>query len=239
MPTHIRSAPAPTALTAFAALAALVLAGPASPASAQSTPDALEILRAAEARYEPIDEMCASFEQRLVVPLLDQEVGGRGRLCQRSPNLFSMRFTEPEGDLIVVDGSHLWLYTPSRAPKQVLKAPVGPAGAGGSAAPGGVLDFQREFLSDPGTKYAATLGDTARIGAETAQAVSLVPKVDQRYRLAVVWIGQASGMIRRVELHEENGSVRTVTLSDIDTKPTIPEGTFSFTPPPGTQVITS
>ena len=103
---------------------------------------ALTIMEEAGARYRSINAFCADFRQKLEVPLLGETHDSRGRLCQAEPDLFAMRWTEPEGDVVVADGDYFWVYYPSADPRQVLQFAM-------EVRPGG-LDFHREFLEHPG-----------------------------------------------------------------------------------------
>ena len=67
------------------------------------TVDALSLLEATAANYEHVNQFCADFTQVLSVPLLGDERTGTGQMCQARPNKFAMRFSDPEGDLVVVD----------------------------------------------------------------------------------------------------------------------------------------
>lgn len=201
-------------------------------AAAGQAPEPLQVLERAAARYRQADALCADFRQELSVPLLDQRREGTGRLCQRQPNLFSMRFDEPAGDLVVVDGEHVWIYYPSRDAKQVLRGPLALSSDGTG------LDFHREFLESPAETYEVRHDGMEMVDGTSAHRIVLRPRQDARYREAVVWIGGDDALLHRVEIREENGSIRTVHLRNITLDPDIPAGTFSFTPPPGTQVIT-
>jgi outer membrane lipoprotein carrier protein len=203
-----------------------------SPTEAQESPEPAAIVLRAGELYSAAEAFCADFRQELHVPLLDQRAEGRGRLCQRRPNLFSMRFTEPQGDLVVVDGSSAWVYYPSRDPEQVLKAPV--SGSGRDAS----IDFHREFLEDAEAKYEMEYRGLEEIEGLAVHRVLLRPRADTRYAEAELWIGASTPRVHRVEIREENGSIRRIHLYGIDLAPAIPEGTFSFVPPPGTRVIT-
>ena len=48
----------------------------------------------------------------------------RGTLMQAGESRFAMRFTEPPGEAIVIDGAHVWVYTPSTVPGQVIRLAV-------------------------------------------------------------------------------------------------------------------
>ncbi len=173
--------------------------------------------------------VCADFMQTLSVPLLGQESHGSGRLCQAQPDLFAMRFADPAGDAVVMDGTYVWIYYTSADPKTVIRLPV-------ADAPGG-FDLHREFLDDPARKYEITYEGTEKVGGHETARIRLVPRASASYQSAVVWIDESDHLLRRVKLEEENESVRTLTLSDVTLDPRIPDGWFTFTPPSGVQII--
>lgn len=205
-----------------------------SPATAQGTTSASastpELLVRAAARYADLDGMCAAFLQRLEVPLLGTEVASHGRLCSKRPAYFRMDFDDPEGDAVVADGSHLWVYFPSSQPGQVLKSPL---------SDGGAIDFTREFLADPGVKYSATDEGPEEVDGRATRRFVLDPNTDDLgYTRARVWIDVGEALIRRVEIHQDNGSIRHVTLQGIDLAPRMATSDFDFDVPTGVQVIT-
>lgn len=209
------------------ALAGLLMA--AAPLGAQEG-RGLEILEATAERYGAATSLCARFAQTLEVPLLGEERSGVGMLCQAQPDRFAMRFSEPEGDAVVVDGTSVWLYYPSTDPKQVLKLPM-------AQLPGG-FDFHRAFLSDPASKYAVTYGGSEVVAGRTTHRLELVPlDRSEQYRHAEAWIDAGTPVLRRIRITEENGSIRTVTLEDVELGARAPDGWFEFTPPDGVQVI--
>jgi outer membrane lipoprotein-sorting protein len=189
----------------------------------------LAVLEAAAARYGAASAVCADFVQLRSVPLLRQEVTQRGRLCSADPNLFAMRFSDPEGNLIVSDGETQWIYRPSGNPGQVFRADVGPDTSG--------QDFYRELLESPGAKYDVTCASTEDVAGRPTHRLCLRPKGSARDRPDVVWIDTAAPVIRQIHFREENGSERTITLSDVDFDGAPPEGWFAFTPPAGAVVI--
>ena len=103
---------------------------------------------------------------------------------------------------------------------------------------GSPIDFRRAFLDAPADKYEVEYGGTESVGGTDAHVVVLRPKARAAFVQATVWIESARLLIRRVEIREENGSVRTIALDNIEVDPVVPEGTFTFTPPPGVRVIT-
>ncbi|HSG47535.1 MAG TPA: outer membrane lipoprotein carrier protein LolA [Longimicrobiales bacterium] len=199
------------------------------PAAARGQDRAAQALETASRRYQEFSTLCADFKQVLTVTLLGDRRESRGELCQRRPNLFFMRFSDPEGDAVVADGSHFWIYYPSMNPGQVLKLPLDPSRGG--------LDFYREFLDRPDEKYDATLeGEEVVTGRNTVR-IALRPREPRGYRTARVWIDPAQGMIRQVEINEDNGTIRLLTLDAIRVDPPLAEGAFTFPVPEGVRVI--
>ena len=209
---------------------ALVLSASPTAIGAQSAPDPFAVLEAAGRVYRAASAVCADFRQTLSVPLLGEDRTGQGRLCSQRPNKFSMRFTQPAGDVVVADGSWLWVYQPSSDPKQVLRAAL----AGG---PRGI-DFYAEFLDAPRSKYRAEHRGRETLAGRTGDHLVLTPLQAAPYRTAELWIDAGDHHVRKVVIREENGSVRTITLGGIQANPTLSGDTFRFTPPAGAQVVT-
>jgi outer membrane lipoprotein-sorting protein len=190
---------------------------------------ALALMEEAGARYREIQGFCAIFEQALSVPLLGETTYSKGSLCQESPNLFAMRFSEPEGDVLVADGDSFWVYYPSSDPRQVLQFDM-------EVRPGGV-DFHREFLEAPGEKYEMEyLGEESLSGRPT-HLISLKPLEHSGFQEARIWLDSQRSLILQARIGMENGSVRTVTLSEIRLNPPADPSRFQFVPPAGAQVI--
>lgn len=210
-------------------LSVAVLAASAGAAAGQSggADRGMALLEEAAARYAGVSTLCADFVQHHVNPLLEQERTGRGRLCQGRPNLFAMRFTEPAGDLVVVDGTSFWYYMPSNDPKQAFRAPAERAGG---------QDFHREFLENPREKYTVTYEGAETVAGAATHRLRLVPRTRTSYRAAVLWLEEEASLLRQIRVEEENGNRRTITLSDIQFDVTPPAGFFTFTPPAGVTV---
>jgi outer membrane lipoprotein-sorting protein len=183
----------------------------------------------AGARYRSVDSFCARFDQTLEIPLLNDTTRSRGTLCQRRPNLFSMRFQEPPGDRLVSDGKWFWVYYPSSDPRQVLQFDM-------DVRPGGV-DFHREFLENPGEKYEMAYQGKDTLDGTVAHVISLDPLEPAGFEGARVWLDSRSSLILQARIGMENGSVRTVRLSEIRIDPPEDPDRFRFVPPEGARVI--
>ena len=198
------------------------------PARAQDD-RAVSLMEEAGVRYEAIEVFCAGFQQIMEVPLLEEIYESSGTLCQGQPDRFAMRWTDPEGDRVVADGEFFWVYYPSVDPEQVLQFSM-------ALRPGG-LDFHREFLEAPGEKYELEYVGEEVLEGRTAHVISAKPLLRSAFTEARLWLDVERSVILRVRIGMENGSVRTVTLSDIQLDPPTDPDRFRFSVPQGAQVI--
>lgn len=204
-------------------------AAPATPEEKASQDRAAEILTQAERAARGIRSLEADFTQTLNVPLLSSNQRSTGKLYQRKPDRFLMRFSDPEGDVIVADGRHFWLYYPSTDRTQVIRTSI--------AAGGESVDLQQQFLSNPNQRFVATLAGEESVGGRRAHVLTLVPRGASPYKILKVWVDKDDYLVRRFEMTEENNSVRTVEMRNLRTNHALPDNLFTFTPPAGTQVF--
>lgn len=206
------------------AILAMTLAGPLA------GQDAGHLMQRASEVYAAMDGICGQFQQTLEVPLLSQRVESHGTLCQVDPGYFRMIFTDPAGDRIQADGEYLWIYTPSSHPGQAIRTAMGAAMRS--------VDFHSEFLDDSAAKY--TMEDLGREYGQDRelQGVRLIPRGSAPYASAEVWINPEDALVYTVRIVQENGSVRTIALSDLEVDPAMSAADFSFDPPAGVTVIT-
>lgn len=200
-----------------------------SPLAVMGQDRGMDLITEASRQYASVSTICADFNQHLMNPLLRQERSGAGRLCQARPNLFAMRFTDPEGDVIVADGESVWYYVPSNDDKQAFRGSIDQS-AGGP-------DFHREFLYEPETKYDVTYEAADEVAGVETHRLSLVPLERTSYRSAVLWLDRRGLVLRQVRITEENGNERTITLRGVNFDAAVPVDWFIFTPPPGVLVI--
>jgi outer membrane lipoprotein-sorting protein len=67
--------------------------------------------------------------------------------------------------------------------------------------------------------------------------VTLTPRGESPYRRVKVWIDTRSLLVRRFEIVEQNETVRTVVLDDLQPDAQIPDDAFEFRPPPDADVF--
>ena len=203
---------------------ALVAAGPLA-----AQDEGAALLEDAAARYAGLTTVCADFMQVLENPLLGDETTSSGRLCQRQPNLFRMDFSDPDGDQVVADGDHFWVFYKSLDAGQVLRIPVDPTRGG--------LDFFREFLFEPTSKYDVRSEGVEQVAGVTTMKLVLDPLSPRGLESAVVWVDPSARLIRKLEIVDETGLIRTMVLSDFGFDPELDPAHFQFAVPPGVSVV--
>lgn len=191
--------------------------------------DARSILQAAADRHQALSGFCADFRQVVDNDILRQVTRSRGELCQAGSDLFEMRFTDPEGDRVVADGEHIWIYLPSADPGQVFQGVLNGSG--------GQFDLHRELLAEPGERYLPTLEGEEEVDGHRTHVLALEPAGVSPFLRARVWVDVSNHMLRKLQITEDEGFVRTVELSALEVNPTIPPERFQFEPPSGVQVI--
>jgi outer membrane lipoprotein carrier protein len=174
----------------------------------------------------------ASFEQSIINPITGSTMKSKGVLQQRKPNRLAIRFTDPEGDRIIADGQHVWVFLPSATPGQVIKMTVAQAGASNT-------DLIGQFLDAPREKYEITDLGVQKIGTRSARALVLLAKPGQSlpFVRAKVWIDTTDALIRQFESTDANGLSRHVRLLTLSPNATIESSAFAFSVPAGVRVV--
>ena len=153
--------------TAWALLVALLTVSAAGTARAQ---DAGAIVGRASKVYQGLSSLKADFVQVIDNPMIDS-AESRGTLVQAGQDKLAMRFTDPPGEAIVIDGEHVWLYTPSTTPGQVIRLSV-PSGG-----PVYGYNMLAWFLDKPAERYTATYLRRDKLNGRAVDVVQLVPAV--------------------------------------------------------------
>ena len=200
----------------------------ASPAGAQ---DAQAIIGRAARIYRSLASLRADFVQVIDNPMIDS-AESKGTLAQAGPDKLAMRFTEPAGEAIVIDGKHVWVYTPSTVPGQVIRMGIP---SGGPAYGYNLLAW---LLDRPAERYKASYIRNERLSGRVTDVIELVPAVpDLPFEKALIWIDQENALPRRLEIHEPSGATRTLDLSKIRVNEQLPAQTFTFKVPNGARVV--
>lgn len=213
----------------LAVLAALLLPAVGSAQVPASSDPAPEIVTKAARIYRGLSGLQADFRQKLADKRLGDQ-SSKGTLYQ-SGNRFAMRFSDPAGEAVVLDGSKLWVYTPSDNPGVVVRYPPPTSPVFGY----NILDW---FLKSPLDRYRVSFVKSETIDGRVTDAVQLQPLVpgEFQFRRATLWFDRTDGLPRRIQT-DEGPQTRTVDLVNVRTNGTFPTGTFAFKVPSGVKVV--
>jgi outer membrane lipoprotein carrier protein len=209
----------------------LLLSPAATPLSAQQ--DARSIVSRAAFAYRSLSALRADFDQ-LIENQMIGNAASKGVLEQAGQARLSMRFTDPPGEAIVIDGKWVWVYTPSTTPGQVLRIPV-PSGG-----PVYGYNLLAWLMDRPTERYNSTYVRADRLDNRPMDVVEMVPTVpDMPFGRATVWLDRGDGLPRRMEIEEVSGQRRTLTLHNVRVNQPVSNKTFTFEVPAGVKVVDS
>ncbi len=209
----------------------LLLSAPGLAVAGTAQQDAAGIIGRSARVYRSLSSLEANFTQVIDNPMIDS-AESRGTLVQSGPAKLAMRFTDPPTEAVVIDGQHVWLYTPSTTPGQVIRMRV-PSGG-----PMYGFNLLAWFLDRPAERYKVSYVRADRVGGQRVDVLRLEPTVtDMPFTTAVLWLARGDGLPRRLEIEERSGATRTLTLSAVRINRPVPPKTFQFAVPSGVRVI--
>ncbi len=226
--------PGSLALGRHPGLASRLLAGLlilSIPAGLSAQQDAKAVVGRAALAYRSLSALRADFDQSIENQMIGNS-DSKGVLLQSGPARLSMRFTDPPGEAIVIDGRYVWVYTPSTTPGQVLRLPV-PSGG-----PVYGYNLLAWLLDRPTERYSSTYVRADQLDNRSMDVVEMVPTVpDMPFSRATVWIDRSDGLPRRMEIEELSGQRRTLTLHNLRVNQPVAGNAFNFVVPDGVRVV--
>ena len=193
--------------------------------------DAAAIVGRSSRVYRSLASMRADFVQVIDNPMIDS-AESRGTLVQAGPSRLAMRFSDPPGEAVIIDGEHIWVYTPSTVPDQVLRMALP---SGGPVYGYNIIAW---LLDKPAERYQPKYLRRDRVGGREVDVIELLPAVpDLPFERAVVWLDRDDALPRRLEITEHGGALRMLTLSKVRVNQKVPDSTFAFRVPPGVRVV--
>jgi outer membrane lipoprotein carrier protein len=215
----------PHIIRRFAVLVALLVPAAPAPASAMQDPD--DVAERADRALASLRTLEARFVQRVVNPVLEKTEIGHGTLYYRAPGRYRIEYAYPRGDVVVDDGTWVWIYLPSSQPDQVIRQP---ADGSGGANP---LTYLRDLRS----MYAVELAGNEVISGESSDHLSMEPSVEEApFTHVDVWVGRQSGLLRQVRTTTPDGVEKSYTFTSLAPGAAVADSRFRFTPPAAAEV---
>lgn len=193
-------------------------------AAESQQPDVKEITQKIQRRYETITDATARFSQQVKFGYSKIEQNFSGILMMKKPNRYRI---ESDHQTLVTDGATVWSYSPVN--KQVLVDRYKESQNS--------LSPEHFLLNLPSNYYASLLG-RERVNETSQVTLRLVPKDDQSFvRSMKIWVEEETWVVRKVELVDVNDTQTVYTVHDIRLNSNLPDSTFAFSAPPGTEVV--
>ncbi|GBF30318.1 outer-membrane lipoprotein carrier protein [bacterium MnTg04] len=216
------------ALSAFFAIVVVAWLGPVQTLAIE--PDAEEVVENSERAWSLLDAyltgvttMRARFRQILLDENQQIVQNAGGTLVLKRPGQFRWDYHDPYEQLILSDGTHLWLYDPDL--DQVT-----------------VKSLDDSLASTPAMLLS---GDAAMTdGFKLTEAgqygevfwMTLVPR-NQETDFRKISLGFVDGQLQLMELEDSLDQLTRILLQEVERNPVLADDTFSFVPPAGSDVI--
>lgn len=199
----------------------------AAPLEAQ---DPVAIVRRAGGVYRNLSSLQADFVQIIEDAGMGDTLRSTGKLYQAGPNAFAMRFADPPDEAIVIDGTYVWLYTPSTAPGQVIRMRMDPDPVYGA-------NLLAKILDRPAERYQTTWVRADTAAGRRVDVVAIVPRsAGFGFSKAVLWL-DSEALPHRIELTESAGMRRILLLSRVRQNSAIDPRVFEFKVPKGVRIV--
>ena len=191
--------------------------------------DVQKIVQKVQERYDSTRDFSAKVTQEMTISSLGRTTSAQGTVAFKKPGKMRWELDHDAPQVIVADGSTLWLYQPKE--HQVMKAPFDAAFR--SSTPISFLTGVGRIAQD----FDASLDGTSADGKLVY--LMLIPRRDSttigKLRLTVA---SDSGEIRGAEIFDPLGNVSRLQFSDIRRNQDLPDKDFVFEVPAGVDVIT-
>lgn len=207
---------------------------PAKPTKADEakTPadPALALMNEVQKYYDQTKDYSAEFTQLYTRVALSKTSESSGKVSIKKPGMMRWEYEKPAKKLFVADGTKLWVYEPEE--EQVIEDKNFKTTE---------LSSSISFLFGEGKlqdSFTAKLGDPAKYGvAKDARVLELVPKRDATYTRLVLVMDPKSSQVNESILYEASGNTNRFKFRSPKINSGLAAATFSFTPPPGVEVI--
>ena len=207
----------------FALAIALLIAAPAKSPEARGR----SVIHRVQKFYRHAKNFSAEFDQRYTYVSFGRTDESKGRVQVKRPRLLHWESEKPEKTVIILDGKDYWQYSPED--KQVVHK----------------VGFVQDQLSSAFT-FLWGKGDLLKdFGARAVEspeglpkgdAVELLPKNPQPQVARLLFVVGKRGEVLASVVTNAQGDTNQLVFHDVKLNGSLPDSTFTFTPPPGASV---
>jgi outer membrane lipoprotein carrier protein len=202
---------------------------PASPA-VQPVVDKVQVF------YDKAQTFQSDFRQEFLVKAYNQTKSSHGHVAFSKPGKMSWAYDDPPGNRIVSDGNLLRVY--EAANKQMYETTV----SLNSPYPAAVSFLTGQGKLSDSFNFVLVDGDTGQKGTQLNFPGGYVligtPKsVTPSYQKVLFFVDKATSQVRRVLIVDAQGNLNKFTFENPRVNDPIDPSQFTFTPPPGTNIV--
>ncbi|MFP4672441.1 MAG: outer membrane lipoprotein chaperone LolA [Desulfohalobiaceae bacterium] len=183
----------------------------------QATEDATQKL---QENYQDLQDFRADFEQRLTNASSGEVEKRKGQVKFRRPDLLRLEATEPEEELLLLDGKYVWQYFP--LDKVAYKHPLQDKVESQT-----LLKLLTGDL-DPGQEFLVQSQEEQSNGL---LKIVLEPRdPDPELVRATIWLDQELDFVRKLVLQDFFGNKNRIELSNLELNVGLDADEFEFSP---------
>ena len=173
--------------------------------------------------FDDLNTLQADFDQQVMDGNRQLLQSSKGRMWIQRPGRFRWDYESPYRQQLVADGKHFWSYD-----EDLEQVTVQPAAEVITSTPAMLLSGGKPLDS------LFTIEPSSR--TDGYQTVVLTPKSDDSnvIRLSVHFTGK---LLTRIDAQDSFGNTTLFSFTNMQRNPALDNTLFSFTPPPGTDVI--
>lgn len=212
-------------MTRRACLLIALLCLPAAAPRAAAGDDGPELVSRLRKKYDRIGTLSLAFTQTTVFAVSKARQASEGRLSLAKGNRYRIAFDDR---VIVCDGATVWSWSKQNAQVVVDRFRDDPSG----------LTPERLLVKIP-SEYAPLILGKEKVGGEEASVIKMTPAAQgrQQVRWFKLWVEEESLTIVRIQVMDLAENEITYDLRDVAVDRGLPDSTFRFDPPPGTEIL--
>jgi outer membrane lipoprotein carrier protein len=204
-------------------------ANPPATGATSSSPEADAIAARVQAFYNQTRTFQAKFKQEYFIKLHDQKRSSEGRVAFEKPGKMSWRYDQPNGNRVVSDGRLLKVYEAEN--QQMFEQPVS-----GSQYPA-ALSFLMG-MGDLTKSFNMRLLDAGNMNFKNGWVLEGTPTdPTPAYQKVLLYVDSATAQVRRVLIIDAQGNRNRFDFETPIVNMPVAASEFSFSAPPGTQIV--
>jgi outer membrane lipoprotein carrier protein len=206
-----------------------------TPPAAPAPPAVQDVVNQVQAFYDKAQSFQSDFAQEFLIKAYNQTKTSHGHVVFAKPGKMSWVYDNPPGNRVVSDGKLVRVYT--AADKQMYESSIDQ-----SQYPAAVSFLTGQGKLGDSFNFQLIDGNTATQGTQIYFPGGWVllgtPKaVTPSYQKVLFYVDKATSQVRRVLIVDGQGNLNKFTFENPHVNDPIDSGQFTFTPPPGTNIV--